>query len=183
MHSTSPSGVARSAFQTPKPLYHRLGHRWRRAPPDRLAVAVPLCLSWPLSLLTAPELRPLDFLAHDRAWLRDHRLLNSLGLTTASSQAGHRLGLATLPQASSASVGAGPYPGVHGQPLRMDLPVTQPTLHGSLPLQGFYSPTAPVYHRGATAPGMPAKVGRARASRPPTVGAAAGGRHRRALRG
>ena len=42
---------------------HRPGHRCRRAPQDRLAVAVPLCLSWPLSLLTAPELRPFDFLS------------------------------------------------------------------------------------------------------------------------
>ena len=113
-------------------LCHRPGRRCRRAPPDRLTVAVLLCFSWPLSLLTALELRPLDFLAHDRAWLRDHRLLNSLGLSTASSQAGHRLGLATLPQASSASVAAGSYPGVHGQPLRVDPPVTHATLHGSL---------------------------------------------------
>ena len=44
----------------------------------RLAVPVPLCLSWFLSLLTAPELRPFDFLAHDRARLRHHWPLHSL---------------------------------------------------------------------------------------------------------
>ena len=64
---------------------HRPGHRCRRAPPDRLAVAVPLCLSWSLSLLAAPELRPFDILAHDRAWLRDYRPLHSLGLKPAGS--------------------------------------------------------------------------------------------------
>ena len=125
---------------------YRPVHRCRRALPDRLAVAVPLCLSWPLSLLTAPELRPLDFLVHDRAWLRDHRPLHSSGFTTASSQVGHRLGLATLPQASSASVAAGPAPRVHGQPLRVDHAVTHATLHASLPLQGYYHPTVPVCH-------------------------------------
>ena len=95
-------------------LCHRHGHRRRRAPLDRLAIAVPLCLSWSLALLAAPELRPFDFLAHDRARLRDHWPLHSLGLTSASSRAGHRLGLATLPQASSASVAAGPDAGIHG---------------------------------------------------------------------
>ena len=88
--------------------------------------------------------RPIAVGDQDRAWLWDHRLLHALGLTPASSQAGHRLGLPTLTQTDSASLGAGPHAGAHGQPLRMDLLVTQPTLHGSLPLQGYDHPTVPV---------------------------------------